>query len=72
MLDDLRNSATGTNDPTSPPPFQEETPSTRRRRQPFLGMTPVQRFILALLLFMMTCVVGVGCLVLTGKVYLPM
>jgi hypothetical protein len=34
-------------------------------------MTAVQRFILALLLFMMTCVLGTGCLVLTGRIYLP-
>jgi hypothetical protein len=71
MLDDLRNSATGTSDPLSPPPFQEDK-SIRRRRQLFLGMTPIQRFIVALLLFIMTCIVGVGCLVMTGKVYLPM
>jgi hypothetical protein len=69
MLDDLRNSATGTNEPQSPSPFREEPP--RRRSAPFLGMTPVQRFVLALILFMMTCVIGTGCLVLTGKIYLP-
>jgi len=69
MLDDLRNSATGASDPQSPSPFREELP--RQRAKPFLGMTPVQRFVLALLLFMMTCVLGAGCLVLTGKVYLP-
>ncbi len=69
MLDDLRNSATGSSDPQSPPPYREE--HSRRRRQPFLGMSAVQRFILALLIFMMTCVLGTGCLVLTGKVYLP-
>jgi hypothetical protein len=69
MLDDLRNSATGASDPQSPPPFRELHP--RRRSEPFLGMTPVQRFVLALLLFMMTCVVGSGILVFFGKVYLP-
>jgi hypothetical protein len=68
MLDDLRNSATGSGDPQLPTPFREER---SRNRQPFLGMSAVQRFILALLIFMMTCVLGAGCLVLTGKVYLP-
>jgi hypothetical protein len=68
MLDDLRNSATGSGDPQSPPPYREE-PS--RRRRSFLGMTAGQRFVLALLLFLMTCVLGAGCLVLTGRVYLP-
>lgn len=70
MLDDLRNSATGGNDaPQSPPPFREELP--RRRSEPFLGMTPVQRFVLVLLIFMLTCVVGTAALVLSGAVYLP-
>jgi hypothetical protein len=70
MLDDLRNSATGgNNDPQSPPPFREPLP--RRRSEPFLGMSAVQRFVLVLIVFMMTCVVGVGALVLSGAVYLP-
>jgi hypothetical protein len=69
MLDDLRNSATGSGDPQSQQPFRAEQP--RHRGRPFLGMSAVQRFILALLLFMMTCVLGTGCLVLTGRVYLP-
>jgi hypothetical protein len=69
MLDDLRNSATGSGDPQSPQPYREEP--SRRRSRPFLGMTAGQRFILALLLFLMTCVLGAGCLVLTGRVYLP-
>jgi hypothetical protein len=37
----------------------------------FLGMTSFQRFILAAILFMMTCVFAVFVLVLTGKIYLP-
>ena len=69
MLDDLRNSATRSSDPQSQPPFAEER--SRRRSKPFLGMSAVQRFVLALLLFLMTCVLGAGCLVLTGRVYLP-
>jgi hypothetical protein len=70
MLDDLRNSATGSSsDPQSPPPFREELP--RRRSEPFLGMTAVQRFVLVLVLFLMTCVVGAGALIITGAVYIP-
>jgi hypothetical protein len=68
MLDDLRNSATGNSDQPPQSSFRREP---TRRSEPFLGMTPVQRFVLALLLFMMTCVLGAGCLVLTGKVFLP-
>ena len=69
MLDDLRNSATGASDEQPPSPFRETPPS--RRRAPFLGMNSGQRFVLALLIFLMTCVLGAGCLVLTGKMYLP-
>ena len=71
MLDDLRNSAAN---PPEPPPDQAPTPGYTprpRRTGNFLGMNSGQRFILVLLLFMMSCVMGVACLVLTGKVYLP-
>ncbi len=37
-----------------------------------LGLTPVQRFVIMLLIFIMTCVLGSLCLLLTGKVVLPM
>ena len=37
----------------------------------FLGMTPPQRFIIVLILFLMTCVLGSFCLILSGKIYLP-
>lgn len=37
----------------------------------FLGMTPVQRFILALLLLMMAIILGVLVLLVTSKVALP-
>ena len=40
-------------------------------RKPFLGLTPSQRFIIVLILFLMTCVLGAFCLVLTGRMYLP-
>jgi hypothetical protein len=74
MLDDLRNSSS----------FEEEEPletleeeqaaprrSVRRRKEPFLGMTPPQRFVISLMLFLMTCVVGVMALVIFEKIYLP-
>ena len=71
MLDDLRNAAA--NPPELPP---DQTPPSgfsprQRRTGSFLGMTAGQRFVLVLLLFMMSCVMGAGCLLLTGKVYLP-
>ncbi len=73
MLDDLRNSSTFEEEEPQQPP---ETPvvqphMARRKRGPFLGMTPSQRFFLALMLFMMVCVLGVGALLLTGAMVLP-
>ena len=70
MLDDLRNSASTPVEPLPEEPSNQSAPR-RPRREPLLGMSPGQRFVVVLLLFMMTCVLGAGCLILTGKVYLP-
>lgn len=37
----------------------------------FLGMTPVQRFVIAVLVMMMTCILSLFCLLVTERVYLP-
>ncbi len=71
MLDDLRNTASNPVDEPTPEQGAGHEPPRRRQRGSFLGMSASQRFVLVLLLFMMTCVLGAGCLVLTGKVYLP-
>ena len=73
MLDNLRESA-------SQSPFFQDEPSppeddkSRSGKQPspknFLGMTPVQRFILALMLFMMVCIFGALVLMLAEKVWI--
>ncbi len=72
MLDDLRNSAF-----SEMPEDEEQTPlleqiqptRTLRTRQTMLGMTAPQRLVIAILLLMMTCVLGVLCLVATGRVW---
>jgi hypothetical protein len=38
----------------------------------FLGMTPAQRFFLALLLFLSTVIISAFCLLVTGKIALPL
>lgn len=38
-----------------------------RRRGYFWGITPLQRFLLALMLLMMTCIIGVMLLLVTGR-----
>ena len=76
MLDDLRNSASKS---FLDEEEEEQTPKQREvirirptsvERKPFLGMTPEQRFVVALLLFLMVAVMGVLLLVATQKVFL--
>ncbi len=69
------------NDPQEPDinsPFYAEDPvvMTTDSEQPakreglLFGLTAVQRFIVMLLIFILTCVLGSTCLLLTGKVVL--
>jgi hypothetical protein len=37
----------------------------------FLGMSPIQRFILSVMIFLMVTILGAFCLILTGKVVIP-
>jgi hypothetical protein len=46
--------------------FDDETPSQERRY--FLGMTPVQRFVIAVMVLMITCIIGTFYLLVTEKV----
>ena len=50
---------------------EEEVWGEPEPRPQFLGMTPGQRFILALLLFLTTAILSVFCLLVAGKVALP-
>ena len=76
MLDDLRNDAQSS--------FEEEKETTpeleneladlaprRRRRSQFMGMTSGQRFVIALILFLMVCLLGAFCLIVFEKIVLP-
>lgn len=46
--------------------FEDIEPYYQERR--FLGMTPAQRFLIAVLLFLVTCLGGSFCLLITGKI----
>ncbi len=68
MLDEFREQA-------STSPFFEEEEETFEEVKPhrpprgrFLGMTPPQRFVIAVLVLMMTCVLGALFLLVTEKV----
>lgn len=73
MFDNLRNDASLFDDePYFEPAPPVERPSARTKRRPgrFLGMTPVQRFILALMLMMAVCMVGILVMLVSGKFWL--
>ncbi len=71
MLDDFRNTQEEQyEEPTMQAGIQPEyepSPSSGR----FLGMTPFQRFIIIFLLFMLTCVLGSFCLLVTERIIPP-
>jgi hypothetical protein len=71
MLDDLRNSANTPfeEEEQSPTPVEVVQRRPARPREPFLGMTSGQRLVIAILLFVMVCVLGMMFLFVTGKIY---
>jgi hypothetical protein len=71
MLDDLRNSV---NDSYEEELAEEERIQELKRnrpRKPFLGMTPLQRFVLAVIFFHMVAVLGFILLVLSQRIMPP-
>ncbi|HEY9153440.1 MAG TPA: hypothetical protein VIN60_11180 [Anaerolineales bacterium] len=71
MFDNLRedaNSAPFYEDEAQFQPAEETNPAPSFQiSDKFLGMSPVQRFIIAVMLMMMVCLVGAMFLVVTGK-----
>lgn len=75
MFDGLRNDASNTSGFDEQPvefyPDEESAPrqskKSSRQSSKFLGMTPVQRFLLSLMLFFSTCLLGAVFLVMAGK-----
>ena len=65
MLDDLRNDASSYYDDD----FQELSKPLESPKR-FLGMTPFQRFVIALLLLFVTCILSAFCLLVTERVVL--
>jgi len=75
MLDNLRDDAASSSfyeeDTLPPEEAQVFEPPKRKRSGNFLGITPVQRFILAVMLMVTVCVLGTMCLLLTNKIGIP-
>ena len=77
MLDDLRNSTS---------PIIEDDDSDMEFYDPgdlddgfentggglIFGMTPPQRFVIAVMILLIVCVLGAGCLILTERMVLPL
>lgn len=73
MFDDLRKSAERPveEEPTPQPTNAPRPVRRKKQRGYFLGMTPPQRFVVALLLFIIVVLFGALCLVASGKIILP-
>jgi len=67
MIDDLREQA------SEMEIEEEEMPAEQVQPPPdlVLGMTPVQRFIIAVMLLFAICLMSTFCLLVTGKITLP-
>jgi hypothetical protein len=70
MLDDFRDEANASPyfEDESAEFYEEVMPS--RARGKLFGMTPAQRLVIAIMLFMMTCIVG-GLMLLVFEVVVP-
>jgi len=68
MLDDLRKDADTSEFEEETPVFNEPPAAPKQ----FLGMKPWQRFIIALMLLFMVCILSAFCLLVTERVVLPL
>jgi hypothetical protein len=71
MFDNLRDDAASSfyeEDTIPPDEVIAVAPPRRRTSGKFLGMTPVQRFIIATMLLIAVCASGMMCLLLTNKI----
>ena len=70
MLDNLRDDAASSfyEEDTVPPDEVKAAPPRRKTSGKILGMTPVQRFILAVMMMIAVCALGTMCLLLTDKI----
>lgn len=67
MFDDLRQDGSNYYDDEDLQEYVKPARSTKY----FLGMTPLQRFVIALMLLFITCLLSAFCLLVTEKITLP-
>jgi len=70
MLEDLRDTEADLFDESEAPEEGEAEAALPEPRDSW-GMTPVQRFVLAVMFLMMICLLGSMCLLVTERVWLP-
>ena len=71
MLDNLRDDAASSfyEEDTIPPEEVEVVQTPKRKKSgKLLGMTPIQRFILSVMLMITVCALGSVCLLLTNRI----
>jgi hypothetical protein len=76
MLDDFRNASSSLiEDDNSDVEFYDpgdlDDDLEDRSGAVIFGMTPPQRFVIAVMVLMIVCVLGAGCLILTERMVLP-
>ena len=72
MLDDLREQAGDVDFFTDEEESYDYNEIQTAKPTLFMGMTAVQRFIIAVLVMFMTCIMGTFCLLVTEKIALPL
>ena len=82
MFDGLRNDESKSSDfnepvgffPDETPPASTPRPAPKKRKPSgkFLGLTPQQRFLLAVMLMITVCLMGSMCMLITGRFVLPL
>ena len=72
MLDDLRDDVGFVEDDGDQPEYKYKVSrSVPSSQSQFLGMTPQQRLVIAILILMMVCILGSFFLLISGSVALP-
>ena len=73
MFDNLRDDSSNTFSDENEAKYQPAAgySSNRSRSKKFLGMTSLQRFVIAFLLMLTVCILGSGALLILGKMALP-
>lgn len=75
MIDDLRDQADSPfadDEPYYEFEEEEKPPAPRQPEERVLGMTAAQRLVIAAMVLMMTCLLSVFCLMITGRIALPL